>query len=78
MEKRTRNEQRRVERIHAVLDQVDHMQDAMSRRKIIDMVYFQQTHKLYGAALCIPVGKRTAERWNAQLIVLVEQEFDLP
>lgn len=42
------------------------------------MMYFDRSHTLYGAALCIPIGRRTAEKWNAELMEIVEQEIDLP
>lgn len=77
-EKRTRNEQRRFEVVNAVLDMVDHMEDARDKRKFIDMVYFRQSHNIQGAALCIPVGKRTAERWNSQILGAVDEIMDLP
>ncbi|MFR4979044.1 MAG: hypothetical protein ACLUDG_09005 [Butyricicoccus sp.] len=77
-EKRTRSEQRRVEIVESVLDAVSHMPDAQSRRKIIDLVYFQQVHTLRGAALQIPVSERTAARWNGQLMELIEETAALP
>ncbi|MBS5164598.1 MAG: hypothetical protein KHY77_02415 [Butyricicoccus pullicaecorum] len=54
------------------------MPDAQSRRKIIDLVYFQQVHTLRGAALQIPVSERTAARWNGQLMELIEETAALP
>ena len=77
-EERTRNEQRRVEIVESVLEMVDHMPDAQSKRKIIEMVYFKKSHTLYGGALEIPAGSRTAERWNAQIMSAVEEIMDLP
>lgn len=76
--KRTRNEQRRFEIVSAVLDTVDHMEYARDKRKFIDMVYFKQSHNIEGAALRIPVGKRTTERWNAQIMSVVEEIMGLP
>ncbi len=76
-EKRTRNEQRRFETVNALLDMVDRMEDARDKRKFMDMVYFRQSHNIQGAALRIPVGKRTVERWNSQILGAVDEIMDL-
>ncbi len=75
---RTAHEQRRVEIISQALDTVQRMPNALSRRKVIDLVYFQQAYTLYGAALQIPVGERTAQRWNAELMSVIAEIMDLP
>ncbi|WP_278347493.1 hypothetical protein [Helicobacter pullorum] len=75
---RTRQEQRRVDIVEQVLDNVAKMNYANSRLKIIKMMYFDRSHTLYGAALHIPIGRRTAEKWNTELMEMVEQEIDLP
>lgn len=75
---RTRNEQRRLEIVESVLDAVDHMPDAQSKRKIIEMVYFKKSHTLHGAAMEIPVGSRTVDRWNARIMSAVKEIMDLP
>lgn len=77
-EQRTRNEQRRVDIVDAVLDAVDHMQDAQDKRKIIEMVYFKQSHTITGAAVNIPIGCRTASKWNAQIMELMQEIMHLP
>lgn len=77
-EKRTRSEQRRVEIVESVLEMVDQMPDARNKRKIIEIVYFNKSYTLQGAALQIPVGERTAQRWNAQVMDAVEKIMDLP
>lgn len=74
----TRNEQRRIEIVNQALDTVQYMPDAQNRRKIIDLVYFQKAYTLYGAALKIPVGERTAQRWNADLMGVITEIMDLP
>ncbi len=75
---RTHNEQRRVEIVNRALDTVRHMTNAGNRQKVIDLVYFQQTYTLYGAALQIPVGERTAQRWNAELMDTISEIMNLP
>lgn len=75
---RTVNEQRRVEIVNRALDAVQHMTDAAYRQKVIELVYFQNSYTLYGAALQIPVGERTAQRWNAELMGVIAEIMDLP
>ncbi len=77
-EKRTRNEQRRVEIVKSVLEMIERMPEAGNKRKIVEMVYFKKSHTLHGGALEIPVGSRTVDRWNAQIMSAVEEIMDLP
>ncbi|MBS5151264.1 MAG: hypothetical protein Q4A63_07800 [Butyricicoccus pullicaecorum] len=77
-EERTVNEQRRAEIVNRALEAVQRMSDSRARRKIIELVYFQNAYTLYGAALQIPVGERTAQRWNAELMNLIAELMDLP
>ncbi|MBS5166253.1 MAG: hypothetical protein KHY77_10930 [Butyricicoccus pullicaecorum] len=75
---RTVKEQRRLDIVNQALETVQHMTDSSARRKIIELVYFQNAYTLYGAALQIPVGERTAQRWNAELMDLIAEMMDLP
>lgn len=74
----SRNESRRVQIVRQALDSIDRMPDSRSRRKLIDLVYFSGRYTLSGAALQIPIGERTAQRWNAQLMQLMAEQMDLP
>ena len=46
--------------------------------KVIDLVYFQKTHTLAGAAMEIPVSENTAGRWNGAFVRMVAEILDLP
>lgn len=76
-EERTRNEQRRFDAVSALLTQVDRMEDAGYKRKLIDIVYFKRSHTLCGAAMQIPVCERTAQAWNAEFMDAMSQIIDL-
>lgn len=78
VEKRTSHEQRRVEIVNEVLDMVDRMPDAVSRRTLVELVYFKKSHTLEGAALQIPISRRTAVRWNARVMKLMDETMQLP
>lgn len=42
------------------------------RVRIIDLVYWKQTHTLEGAALAVHVSPQTAQEWNSAFIELVD------
>jgi RinA family phage transcriptional activator len=46
--------------------------------KVIDLVYFQKTHTLAGAAMEIPISENQAGRWNGDFIRLVADLLDMP
>ena len=54
------------------------MPGGRARREIIQRVYFDNSHTLYGAALLVPIGEATAKRWNAEFIRLLAKKFDFP
>lgn len=52
--------------------------DYKPRLKIIDLVYFQGTHTIAGAALKVGCHENTAGKYSADFIRLVAEELDLP
>lgn len=74
----SRNESRRVQIVQQALACVERMPDGRNRCKLIDLVYFRNRYTLSGAAFQIPIGERTAQRWNAQLMELMAEQMDLP
>lgn len=64
--------------MESVLEMVERMSDARNKRKIVEMVYFKKSHTLHGAAMEIPVGSRTVDRWNARIMSAVKEIMDLP
>ena len=76
-DQRTRNERRRVDSVQQLLEMTDFAKHAAHKRKMIELVYFRQSHTLAGAAMQIPVGERTAQKWNAQVIETLAQIMDL-
>lgn len=46
--------------------------------RVIDMVYFQKTHTIAGAAMEIPISENQAGRWNGEFIRLVADLLDMP
>ena len=60
------------------LEEIQRMPGGRARREIIQRVYFDNSHTLYGAALLVPIGEATAKRWNAEFIRLLAKNFDFP
>ncbi len=44
---------------------------AAKRRRLVEMVYWRQTHTVYGAGVEIGVSEETAKRWNADFLLCV-------
>lgn len=44
--------------------------------KVIELVFWDRTHTLDGAALQIPCSWRTAQRWQAEFIMEVARNFN--
>lgn len=51
--------------------------DGKDRLRLVEMVFFKQTHTLDGAAQEIPCSLRTARRWHRDFIRQVAKEFGL-
>ena len=47
------------------------------RLKIIEMVYWRQSHNLYGAALAVHVSEATARRYNGEFLRAVARARNL-
>lgn len=74
----TEKEQRRYDAVSAAIAETKQLTAGQHRIELIRMVYWDLSHTLYGAALCVPVSAVTAKRWNAQFIRCVEKFLDLP
>lgn len=64
----------------AVEDAIRQTMDRASgreRMKLVDMVFFKQTHTLEGAAMEVPCSYVTAKRWQQQFIVQVAKNRGL-
>lgn len=74
----TDKEQRRYDAVTAAIAETERTRQGRHRLELIRRVYWDRSHTLYGAALCVPVSAITAKRWNAQFIRCVEKFLDLP
>lgn len=68
---------REREAVQAAVEDTEGMRDGAERMKLIDMVFWKQTHTLAGAAMQIPCSERTAQEWHRQFIRLVAKNIGL-
>lgn len=59
------------------IEQTMKLPDGDSRMIVIDLMYWRNTHKLYGASRVAHVSERTAQRWHADFIRTVGRNFGL-
>lgn len=70
-------EQRELDAVSAAIKATSRMYGGDSRLRIIDLIYWRQTHTLDGAALNVHVSIPTAKRWNGAFIYLVAEKYGL-
>lgn len=59
----------------AAINQIRNTPGGEDKLRLVEMVYFKNTHTLQGAALNIPCGYETAKRWQQQFIKAVGENF---
>lgn len=62
--------------VRAAIEQTERTSNGANRLKVIDMVFWKQTHTLEGAALQIPCHYETARHWHTDFIKAVAQNFE--
>lgn len=63
--------------VKRAVDDTKSLVDGTERLKLIDMVFWKQTHTLHGAAYMCNVSYKTAINWNGDFIKLVGKEMDI-
>lgn len=64
-----------VDAISSALDEISRRRDGDEIIRLIDLVYFRQTHTLQGAALSLAMSERTAQRKNGDFIQLTAKKL---
>lgn len=70
-------QQKQFESVEAALRLTRSFKDGGDRIKLIDLIFWRQTHDIAGAAMKIPVSERTAQRWHADFIKCVAGFYGL-
>ena len=73
----SQNETREYEAVEAALAELEMRRDGADMRRLIEMVYWNRTHTIAGAAMDIHVSEITALRWNRDLIYTVAKHYGL-
>lgn len=60
--------QREYEAVRMAIRDTERMENGRDRLKVVDWVHWQQSLTISGAALRIPCGYKTAQRWQADFI----------
>ena len=63
--------QREYEAVRQAIAATERMTAGRDRLRVIDLVFWKQSHDLEGAALTIPCSYRTARRYHSDFIRLV-------
>lgn len=61
--------------IEAAIQETMELADGKDRIKVVDLVFFKGTHKLAGAAMQIPCSIDTAQKYHADFIRKVGDNF---
>lgn len=69
--------QREYEAVRRAIEATQRMKGSQDRLKVIDLVFWKQTHTLEGAALMVPCSYDTAQDYHEQFIHLVAEFYGL-
>lgn len=70
-------DQREYEAVTAAMKETARLPDGQERLKIMDLVFFRQSHTLQGAAMAAHLSYRSARRRQNDFILLVAQNLEL-
>ena len=68
---------REKDAVQNAIDKTLEKDDGKDRIKVIELVFFRQTHTIDGAAQVVCCSERTARRWHTDFIRLVAKEYGL-
>lgn len=72
-----RTKQREYEAVLKAIQSTKALPDGAERLRLIQLVFWQRTHTLDGAAMAVGASQRKAQEWHRLFIRLVAQNFGL-
>lgn len=69
--------QREYESVRQAIRITNRMPNGFDRIKLIELVFWRQSHTLEGAAMCIPCSYRQARRYHTDFIFAVAKAYGL-
>lgn len=70
-------QQKEYEAVHKALEIIKAYENGENRLRLVQLVFWQRSHSIEGAAQQLHISKRTALRWHQSLIRLVAQNYGL-
>ena len=70
-------QQKEFEAVHKAVEKTIRTPNGKDKIKLIELVYWRQSHTLMGAAMQIPCADVTAWRWHGEFIREVAKNFGL-
>ena len=70
--------QRELDAVRKAISTTDRYRNSRDRLKVIDLVYWKQTHDLHGAAMRCHYSYESVQEWNAAFIELVDAYMRVP
>ena len=68
---------REKQAVEQAIERTRRRRDGEERLRLIELVFWKESHTLAGAALCCHVSERTARRWHGEFIRLAALCFGL-
>jgi len=72
-----KTQQREFAAVCKAIATTERYKNGLDRLKLINLMYWDNTHTMQGAALQIPVSYDTAKEWNREFIRLVASHYGL-
>ena len=69
--------QKEFEAVQEAIKATLRMYGGAERLKLIDLVFWQRSHTIDGAAMAINISERTARRWHTTFIYLTAEKYGL-
>ena len=63
--------------VSRAIEQTARMRDGKARLAVIDLMYWKNTHNLFGASQAVHASYHTAQRWHAEFIRTVGRNYGL-
>ena len=70
-------QQREYEAVRLAISQTERYPNGRDRLYVIQLVFWDRSHTLEGAARMVPCGISTAKRWHGEFVMLVAKNFGL-
>ena len=71
----SKNRKKEIRKIQEAMEETECLPDGKLRCRLIEMLYFRQSHNLHGAAAACYVSYSTAKRWRGEFLHLLADKL---